>query len=490
MKRLIFSTLLISFFGAGAQPFRPVDNPNPWADDYSAVAAMKFFRQWGTYNVHDPACLVDGDTYYMYSTDAIFRMDSSEIKREKLPFGYVQVRRSKDLVNWEFVGWAFREIPPEAVAWVRENTGGRGASNIWAPYVVKHGERYRMYYCVSAFGRQTSYIGLAESDSPVGPWETKGCAVRTTTGDVMNAIDPSVVTNPDTGEQWMHYGSFFGGLHCVQLDPATGFTLRAGDQGHLIARRFDGKKNNIEAPEIVYNPALKQYFLFVSYDPLMTTYNVRVGRSASPEGPFLDYFGRDMAAEEENFPVLTYPFRFENHPGWAGTGHCTVFRGAGGDYYMAHQARLSPYNQMMVLYIHRLWWTEDGWPVASPERYAATPQREIVPDALEGEWEVIELTGQLPDRPLEAGQVVRNEVALRGNEKALSKRLSLRADGSLEGAWSGRWKFENHRLTITTDSLSLSANVWMGQDWENEKQTLLFSGLNPRGCSVWGKKRE
>lgn len=48
---------------------------------------------------------------------------------------------------------------------------------------------YRLYYCVSAFGRNTSYIGMAESDSPEGPWIQKGCVVKTGEGDAMNAID-------------------------------------------------------------------------------------------------------------------------------------------------------------------------------------------------------------------------------------------------------------------------------------------------------------
>ena len=180
--------------GQSVEGFIPVANANPWVDDYSGVVAMSEYKRWGTYNVHDPACLLVGDTYYMYSTDAIFRIDSAGIKREGLPFGYVQIRKSHDLVNWEFVGWAFPSIPAEAAAWVKEQNDGRGASNIWAPYVMRHGDHFRLYYCVSAFGRQTSFIGLAEASSPEGPWELKGHVVRTRTGDVMNAIDPSVVT--------------------------------------------------------------------------------------------------------------------------------------------------------------------------------------------------------------------------------------------------------------------------------------------------------
>ena len=77
---------------------------------------------------------------------------------------------------------------------------------------------YRLYYCVSAFGRNTSYIGMAESDSPEGPWIQKGCVVKTGEGDAMNAIDPSVVEDPETGKWWMHYGSYFGGLYLTFLE--------------------------------------------------------------------------------------------------------------------------------------------------------------------------------------------------------------------------------------------------------------------------------
>ena len=103
---------------------------------------------------------------------------------------------------------------------------------------------YRLYYCVSAFGRNTSYIGMAESDSPEGPWIQKGCVVKTGEGDAMNAIDPSVIEDPETGKWWMHYGSYFGGLYCVELNPETGMTMQPEDHGHLIARRANYRKDN------------------------------------------------------------------------------------------------------------------------------------------------------------------------------------------------------------------------------------------------------
>ncbi|NDV68541.1 arabinan endo-1,5-alpha-L-arabinosidase [Dysgonomonas sp. 25] len=494
MKYHTFYALIIGctaiFMSCSQKPFEPVANKNPWVDDYSEQSGMRDYQQWGTYNVHDPSCLLIGDTYYMYSTDAIYKEDSTVIKSENLPFGYIQVRKSKDLVNWEFAGWAFNEIPREAKEWVWEQSGGKGATNIWAPYILEHNGKYRLYYSVSAFALQTSYIGLAESDSPEGPWELKGCVVKTKKGDVMNAIDPSIVTNPENGEQWMHYGSYFGGLHCVQLNPETGLTLKKDDQGHLTARRFNGKKNNIEAPEIIYNPELKQYFLFVSYDPLMTTYNVRVGRSDKPEGPFFDFFGKDMREETDNYPILTYPYQFKNHAGWSGTAHCCAFHDSKGDFYMAHQARLAPHNHMMDLHVRKMFWTKDGWPVVSPERYAGIQQRSIKEEELVGEWEIIIIHGDAPDRELEAGQILWGENLLKENEKNESLILSFTKEQSIEGAISGKWQLDtnNNILTLETSEAVKELVVFFGQDWENEKQTILFTGLDNNAYSVWGKK--
>ena len=491
MKQAIYIVLIwciSAFTSCSYKAFEPISNPNPWADDYRSVSGMKDYLKWGTYNVHDPSCKLFGDTYYMYSTDAIFAENRKEIQENNLPFGYNQVRKSKDLVNWEFAGWAFREIPAEAKKWVLDNSGGRGATNIWAPYILQYNGKYRLYYSVSAFAKQTSYIGLAESDSPEGPWELKGCVVKTKTGDKMNAIDQSIVINPETGEHWMHYGSYFGGLYCVKLNPETGLTMQEGDQGHLIARRFNGKKNNIEAPEIIYNPGLKKYFLFVSYDPLMTTYNIRVGRSDNPEGPFLDFNGKDMREEEDNYPIITYPYQFNGHKGWAGTGHNSIFSDVKGDYYLASQARLSPDNHLMDLHVRRVFWTKDGWPVVSPQRFAGTEQSEIRNGDMPGEWEVITIHGDAPLRDLEAGQILWGENLLKPEEVNRSGIITLNKDKTISGEMTGSWMYENGILILNSDNKIVELHVFAGQDWENEKKTLLFTGLNERGYSIWGKR--
>ncbi|MDR2058111.1 MAG: arabinan endo-1,5-alpha-L-arabinosidase [Dysgonamonadaceae bacterium] len=482
--------VLFAFASCNAQsPFVIQDKANPWKDDYFDLSSMEHYKDWGTYNVHDPACKKIGDYYYMYSTDAIFAENKKEASEKGVPLGYIQVRRSKDLVNWEFVGWAFPEIPEEAVNWVRDQTNGRGATNIWAPYIMPYQNIYRLYFCVSAFGKQASYIGLAESTSPEGPWIQKGCVVKTDKESLMNAIDPSIIEDFDTGQWWMHYGSFFGGLYCVELNPVTGLPVKENDQGHLVARRANYAKDNLEAPEIMYHPGLKKYFLFSSYDPLMTTYNVRVGYSDKPEGPFFDFNGLNLKDTTNNFPILTAPYRFDNHPGWAGAGHCGIVNDGNGHFFMLHQARLSPYNALMVLHVRQVFFTPDGWPVVSPERYTVTPSQRFYSPDMAGEWEIIRILEPAGKRNLEAGQVLWGEGGLKIDECNTSFRLVLDKNGNIQGG--EKWHFSDTKqlLSISLDDETIdNLIIFAGHDWENKKETILFTGLDKKGHSVWGKK--
>jgi arabinan endo-1,5-alpha-L-arabinosidase len=468
----------------------PFKSSNPWKDDYRDISGMEHYKNWGTYNVHDPSCLKIGDTYYMYSTDAIFRERRRNEGEKNIPIGFIQVRTSKDLVHWNFAGWAFPEIPTEAKEWVLSHSQNKGATNIWAPYILHYKNKFRLYYCVSAFGLPTSYIGLAESDSPLGPWIQKGHVVKTQQNDKMNAIDPTVVTDSVTGKTWMYYGSFFGGLYVVELNPENGLTRVPDDKGESIARRANSKNDNIEAAEIIYNPALKKYFLFMSYDPLMTTYNVRAGRADKPEGPFTDYFGKDLRDTINHFPILTHPYKFDHHSGWAGTGHCSVFKNEKGDFFMAFQSRLSPENQLMDLHVREVKWTTDGWPVISPERFTASKQKVIRKEDLVGNWEIIRIQDVKSQRKTEAGQITAGQDQLYRSEANVSRHINLLKTGEFNQDLTGKWEFSDREgLTlILKNEVIKDLVVFVGHDWENETETILFTGLDPEGRSFWGKK--
>lgn len=476
-----------AFSSCAETAFRPMPAPNPWADDYRAVSSIDNNDKWGTYNVHDPAVCLVGDTFYMYSTDAIF-VDTAAHTRMR-PKGFVQMRKSADLVNWQFAGWAFPEIPAEAVEWVRSNNNGHGAHNVWAPYMVDmHDGTFHLYYCVSAFGKNSSYIGLAEAPSPLGPWKHVAPAVKTNSDTPTNAIDPSVITTSD-GRCFMHYGSYFGGLNCLELNPATGLPTVEGDLGSKTASRANYRHDNIEAPEIIFNPDNGFYYLFLSYDPLMTTYNVRVGRSRSAKGPFTDMHGRQLADSTENFPILTAPYRFEGHSGWVGTGHCGVFTDADGNFFMAHQGRLASAPDMMVLHVRRMFFTPDGWPMVSPERYAAVRERFFKPADIEGEWEIMRLFEPRADRSGSASALL-SECDLLDGDGNGSQRFTLCQNGKIEPG-EGSWHFDSGKQTLSIafgDDRIDDIAVFAGHDWEREHDTALLTGLDRSGRALWGKR--
>jgi arabinan endo-1,5-alpha-L-arabinosidase len=255
-----------------------IDNIN---DTYADVAPFSSYAKWGPYNVHDPSIIKDGDTYYCYSTDVGFGIE--------VPPG-IQIRKSKDLVEWQYVGWVFDGLPKKGSDFIKAN-GGTPFNALWAPYILKVGSEYRLYYSLSSAKPRLSVIGLATASNPIGPWTEKEIVVTSLDNNTLqtNAIDPTVLVTPG-GDHWLYYGSAWDGIYIVKINTATGLAASSGDKGKRVAQRgfTNGMVNgNLEGAEIIYNNTLKKYFLFMAYDWLSTKYNVRVGKSDTPDGPFL-----------------------------------------------------------------------------------------------------------------------------------------------------------------------------------------------------------
>ena len=439
------------------------DTLNPHIpEDYTSIAAFQYHDQWGPYNVHDPSVIKVGDWYYMFSTDVSYGDNLKQIG--------IQVRKSKDLVHWDFVGWAFDGIPPKEFQYMADHQRGYQQKSIWAPYIMKVGNQFRLYYAVPGNnGLKLAVIGLATSTSITGPWKDDGIVIATTKTDPINSIDPSVIVDHKTGRYWMSYGSYSAGIYIVELDPKTGKLLHSGDTGKRIAyREKDG--NSIEGSDILYNPDLDKYYLFVSYGWLEDTYNVRVGRADSPQGPYIDYNGNDMAAIGDNLPRITAEYKFDNNSGWQGFGgNCTLKDGSA--YYYISQARPVFNKYLMDLHVHQMFWTPDGWPVISPERFDNVPQHTMTADSLQGSWEYIVL-----DKTASLNT---------------STHISLKSNGTITGGDpNSTWKYTNGVLKLSWNNGGKTgqAKVFDAWDWENARLTIAFTGLNNNGVEVWGKK--
>lgn len=463
-----------------SDPVDPVDSVdnfdiNDITDTYPALAPLSNVYKWGPYNVHDPSIFKDGDTYYCYSTDAAYGVAVRP---------GIQIRKSKDLIKWDFVGWVFDQLPLKGKAFI-QSKGGTPNDGLWAPYILKMGNEYRLYYSLASNVARLSVIGLATASSPLGPWVEKEVVVSSLNNATVhtNAIDPTVLVD-EAGRHWMYYGSSWDAIYLMELNPATGLAKTSGDKGIRIAHRgFTGNtiNGNIEGAEIIYNPDFNQYYLFISYDWLGTKYNVRVGRSPSPEGPFLDFNGLDMNELSDNKPMILAPYQFSGHSGWQGVAHPAVFSDGNGQFYIAHQGRPGVDASFMVLHNRKIYWTNDGWPITSPERYAGVEQSVITTAELAGTYQQIILDYRIVPGFAETQLLPDFQTAIP---------LNLSADGKLNGDAGSTWSFDAPWLTLTwSNGYTDVLHAHFGRDWENKvEKTLLLSGLNQEGTAVWAKK--
>src|SRR5690348_3724286 len=89
--------------------------------------------------VHDPVIIRQDSTFYIFCTG----------------WG-ISVFSSKDMKNWTQQSPVFARAPDWAIQTI---PGFKG--HIWAPDISYHNGQYYLYYAVSAFGKNTSAIGVA-----------------------------------------------------------------------------------------------------------------------------------------------------------------------------------------------------------------------------------------------------------------------------------------------------------------------------------------
>jgi arabinan endo-1,5-alpha-L-arabinosidase len=318
--------------GCAAAGVRPLGLPQALAGDISPV--------------HDPCIIRAGDTYHLFCTGHL----------GKEP-GVLPWRTSTDLVHWTSNGSVFEELP----GWAQQEVPG--TSGIWAPDISFDDGRYHLYYALSTFGKNRSAIGLATTPTldradPAFGWRDEGVAFRSQSDDDFNAIDPNHAVDEE-GRPWLAFGSFWGGLQIVPLDPATG-KPPAGAAARTIARR--PRPDAIEAPFIIRRGDF--HYLFASFDFCCrgsdSTYYTVVGRAPAITGPYVDRDGRPMM--EGGGTVVLCADRSAGDR-FVGPGHCAVLQDRDRDYIVYH-AYDTANDGVPTLRIRPLAWSADGWPTA------------------------------------------------------------------------------------------------------------------------------
>lgn len=286
-------------------------------------------------NVHDPAVIEAHGRYYLYSTG-----------------GGIQWRSSLNRVEWEYREDVLGGVP----RWAEDRTNG----DLWAPDVAYFNGRYHLYYSASTFGSGRSAIGLATTpvlspDSAGYGWTDRGRVIESSNPDPYNAIDPNVLMD-EQDRVWLAFGSWDEtGIRMRRLNPETGMPSRQDKTIYSLANRPRADENAIEAPYIIRRNDL--YYLFVSFDDccqgIGSDYNIRVGRSASVTGPYVDKDGMPMT-EGGGTIVL------EGWSRWKGPGHNAVLQNDG-DRFLFYHAYSVAEEGTPFLQISPLEW-EGGWP--------------------------------------------------------------------------------------------------------------------------------
>ena len=167
-----------------------------------------------------------------------------------------------------------------------------------APDAIKIGDKYLIAYSSTGGGLGGGHAGRVltmwnRTLDPNSPDFAYTEAIQVAASEVdedCDAIDAGLFMDPVTGRLWCTYGTYFGFIRVVELDPVTGAKVEGTVDPDIAI--------DCEATTIIYRNGW--YYLLGTHgtccDGVNSTYNIVVGRSRNVTGPYLDNMGRDMIA--------------------------------------------------------------------------------------------------------------------------------------------------------------------------------------------------
>ena len=460
---------------------------------------------WLDIGVHDPSVVKSNSTYYIFGS-------------------HFAAAKSTDLINWEYVhplpsannavdeSALFNTYSTEIAEGIAWTDGYKGN---WAADVIKAPNgKFWFYYnhCAQSEADNggcwnRSYLGLAEADSVEGPYVNKGVFLRsgyrtaaeftaypldngqaTWNGAVdPNAIDPAAFYDKD-GKLWMVYGSYSGGIFVLALDETTGKPEAGQGYGK---RLLGGDFRAIEGAFVTYSPVADYYYLFYSVAGFAANdgYNIRIARSKTPAGPYLDPAGNDVASAAglEIGGKLLGGFEFTKALGDTGPSWGYQSPGHNSAYYdettkrhllVTHtrfpaSSTAYPTNaEAHAVRVHEMFVSKEGWLVVSPQRYVPLSGDNLVDvTQIPGHYKFVNQGKAVNKSPIKSGHI------------------TLLENRTVTGSEKGTW------LTQGDDSIKLvlDSGIYFGVvkwQWDDGEKTLVpvFSAMAKDGSSVFGSR--
>mgnify|MGYP001144374090 FL=1 len=262
----------------------------------------------------DPDVCVVGDDYYM--TASSFNCIPG------LP-----ILHSKDLVNWEIIGYALKKLEPEEI--FNKPSHGNG---VWAPCIRHHNGEFYIYW-----GDPDHGVFMVKTKDPAGEWEAPVCVIP---GAGM--IDTTPLWDEDgrcyLANGWANSRSRFASVLTVRELNAEG-TKAIGEP--VIV--FDGNGNanrTVEGPKFYKRDGW--YWIMCPAGGVPTGFQLAM-RSKSPFGPY------------ESKVVLAQGKTSVNGPHQGGWVHTSQ----GEDWFLHFQDK-ECYGR--VVHLQPVTW-KDNWPV-------------------------------------------------------------------------------------------------------------------------------
>lgn len=277
----------------------------------------------------DPSILhVDGDYYIATST---FEW-----------FPGVCIHHSKDLVNWEIVGYALTDDQN------LDMTGVDMSCGVWAPNLTYHNKLFYLVYTLVYTDRQRykdTYNYLVTATDIKGPW-SKPVFLN------CSGFDPSLfhdgekkyLVNMVIDHRVNH--ERFAGVDVQEYDTKTKQLI-----GKPVRVSSGTSRHLTEGPNIVKKDGF--YYLTLAEGGTLYDHCTTVLRSRSLWGPY---------EENRNNPILTSAG--QKNCELQRAGHSQIMQGKDGQWYLAHLCS-RPIKNCSILgresAIQNIEWTDDGW---------------------------------------------------------------------------------------------------------------------------------
>ncbi|KFF31562.1 endo-1,5-alpha-L-arabinosidase [Bifidobacterium bombi DSM 19703] len=457
---------------------------------------------------HDPSVVKANGKYYIFGTHRAFA-------------------KSDDLQHWSYFSNNLTQdyetlLGPIWNAWPKQPSNPDVRGNMWAPEVIWNKTMRKWCMYLSANGdNYKSVIVLLTADNIEGDWTYVGPVVFSGFGngdadktDVprvlgsgadltryfdtqdteINAIDACVKYDGD--DMWMAFGSWFGGIWMLKLDPSTGLrdykttyptkeNVSDAYYGHKLA---GGHGNSGEGTALVKNG--EYWYMMLSYGALQQGggYQMREFRSKSITGPYLDQNGNAAIYTRHVDTNLAFNRGLRIDSSYSEPGMQTVLAAQGGNSLLKDSDGII-YNVYHTRFVrdsgdkeeHQVRVTPmvdaNGWLVMAP--YEKSGQLLGKPGYT---------TGQIKGR---YGFVVHNPTTFYSGGDASSKAVyqaqtvELKGDGSLSGEGvSGSWSVDGTEVSLDVATAPAQSHLHgkykarVNEQYdETGRKRLFFTGL-------------